>query len=154
MEGILKTFDLTMIDGIMIPICCLLFFVLWRGLDKFLFSPYLKLFEARELLTTGAVAHSQSLESRANELSHEYEAKMVDARMAAMKLKLELTNKAKLEASAILEKAEQDAKQVVSKAREAIASSAGSANASVGADSSRMIDLIVQKVKEAGAGAK
>ena len=121
MEALLKTFDLTLVDGYMIPVVSVLFVFLWRSLSKELFFPYLALIEAREQATLGAEKEAQEAQDRARNSREEYERKLGEARRAAIEQKLSLVHQARLEADRIRKKAEEEAQSYLLAVRKEIA---------------------------------
>ncbi len=118
MEALLKTFDLTPVDGYMILVVAVLFVLLWRTLDRVLFTPYLNLIDAREQATVGVEAEAQKAYVKAEVGAQEYEGKIGEARRIAMEKKLVVLDSAKKEADSIVEAAENQAEKIILAARE------------------------------------
>jgi F0F1-type ATP synthase membrane subunit b/b' len=146
MVEILKKFSLEPLDIPMILISALLFVALWKILDKKLFSPYLALLDARDSLTTGAADSARELLQKAETLTNEYNGRIVQTRVEAMKLKLEAVNAAKAEAQSITEQAEGEAQELIRNARWETAQKITALREEAFREADRMADAIVQKL--------
>lgn len=118
MEAILKTFDLTLIDGYLIPVGALFFYILWKLLGKSLFMPYLALIEAREKATVGAEEDARDAENKINMHEEEYGFKISEARSQSVEKKLARIQQARVEAGRIISEAERKAEEQILKTRE------------------------------------
>ncbi|MCB0310956.1 MAG: ATP synthase F0 subunit B [Bdellovibrionales bacterium] len=146
MEQLLKTFDLTTLDALMILSSCVLFFILWSFLDRFVFSPYLKLIEARESVTTGAKQEAAEMAKRAGNLDRQYEELMTAERVRLMEVKLAALSQAKLEGAQILKSAESEAQRLTLEARESLEKLYTSIKADVPKQAEDLADEISQKI--------
>lgn len=147
MEAFLKTFDLEPIDVPMIVASALLFIVLWRALSKYFFTPYLNLIEAREKATTGAEKVSRETDEESTKLLAEYDSKLLDVRVAAMKIKLAKLAQAKEEAAKILDKAKFDSEELIKNSRRKIEDVRVEKRQRVFSDLDSMVDLILDKIR-------
>ena len=120
MDELLKTFDLELIEFQLILVVIPIFFVFWVLMDKMVFQPVLKLVEEREARTSGAESIAADTIREADAADAEFEQKILDARIEAMKVKLAEVNKTKDEASKILGEASSTAKSELEAARKAI----------------------------------
>ena len=118
MTDILKIFDLTPSDAQMILAWAIFFFVLWRVLSALCWQPLLKLLEAREAATTGAVAKLHELQQEAEDLSRSFENEILKARIEAAKAKSAMVLEAKAKAQSLLSAAEQQASSSIKNAAE------------------------------------
>jgi F0F1-type ATP synthase membrane subunit b/b' len=115
--GIENTFDLQMIDVFMIFASAILFIGFWQLVSNRVFNPFLRLIAAREAATVGALLAADKIEHQALELHRSTEARILEARIAAMELKLAELNRAKQAAATIIEKAEHVAQESVRQVR-------------------------------------
>jgi len=120
METILRNFDLVPFDLAMIAVGAVLFVGLWQVLKVALFQPYLSLIEAREAATVGAEARARANDEKAANLLKDYEDKLMEERVAALKVKTEALIKAKAEAVRIIKHAEGEAQLHLEKVRQEI----------------------------------
>ena len=74
-------------DMVMIPFSTFFFFVFWKLMERFVFLPYLKLHEARELATEGSTNLAAQSSQEAESLLNECQNKIGTARRDAMKAK-------------------------------------------------------------------
>jgi len=115
-----KNFQLTAWDVKMIPVGALLFFLFWQFCNAMLFHPYLELVEDRENMTEGATSTATDTIEEAAQLIDEYEAKMTEARVEAMQLKLEALAQAKEQAKTLTDEASVTAAKALEKTRASI----------------------------------
>jgi F0F1-type ATP synthase membrane subunit b/b' len=145
--SILKNFDLVPFDVLMIAIWAVLFVLLWQVLGRFFFAPFLALTEAREAATTGAESGALEVRSRAEETRQEYDRKIVDARVHALKQKMELVQAAKDLAAKILDKAEAESQEILRAERWEIAQKVDSLRLEAFREADQMASLLVEKLK-------
>lgn len=117
MEELLKVFDLTPRDGQMILIGAVIFFVFWRVIDAAVFKPFLRLYEEREALTSGASVSSKELLEEAAIVTKRYEERLHAARVSAMAERYQMINQAKKEGAQIVSAAETEVQQSVRDSR-------------------------------------
>ena len=115
--AISKTFDLTSDDLKLIGISGLSFCLLWVVLDKFLFSPYFQLFEAREKVTVGAEAELKLINEETEDLKFKYESRLLEVRTLALKDKQAVLADAKLKAQTVIDAAQKEAQTMIEQAR-------------------------------------
>ncbi len=120
MEDVLKQFDLSSLDALMIVVGAFLFVTLWQLAARYLFGPYLKLVEAREAATSGAVDTIRNKKNQIESARVSYERVVTEGRVAAMKEKLAAVSAAKKEAAQITEKAEKEAHEALKQGRTAL----------------------------------
>lgn len=123
MDNLLATFSLTPADARMIPIGCVLFFLLWKLLSAKLFTPFLQVTETREAMTTGAAAAADEKVALAARLNEEIDERIRSTRVDAMRRKLDTVAAARAKAQQILERAEGGAAEQIKSARKEIADS-------------------------------
>jgi F-type H+-transporting ATPase subunit b len=121
MENLLKTLDLVPRDVIMIVLWAFLFYGFILLMRRFFFGPYLKLIEARESATEGTSADAAAKQAEAQRMLEEFENRILEARVALTKEKLESLSKAKQEVAASIESAESEAAAYILRNREEIA---------------------------------
>jgi F0F1-type ATP synthase membrane subunit b/b' len=120
MKEILAIFTLTPIDGYMILVSSVLFFFFWRMLDVKVFQPFIDLSQKREELTVGSTERAKLYEAQTDQLHQKLDRELTQARVDAMKMKLERLAKARQEASGIIAKAQSEAHQHIHRSREEI----------------------------------
>jgi len=113
MTEILKMFDLTPFDVVMIGVGVAFFFVLWAVLERVLFAPYLQLLETRESMTSGSEALAHEKRGEVEKVTREYDARIQQARIEAMTSQAAIIQKAQQRAQQIVEKAEGEAQEHV-----------------------------------------
>ncbi len=113
MAEILKMFDLTPFDVVMIGVGVAFFFVLWAILERVLFAPFLQLLETREGMTSGSEALAQEKRGEVEKVSREYEARLQQARIEAMTSQAAIIQAAQQRAQQVVEKAEGEAQEHV-----------------------------------------
>lgn len=148
-ESILKTFDLTLLDGAMVVLVVPCFIVFWKVMERYVFLPYLHLLEAREAATTGAQAEAQQESERARSFLDEYEEKLTETRIEAMKSKLSLLQSAKSEASKIIDQAEGEARKHVQNARHEAAQHIAQLKSAATREAEMLSQLIADKIRGA-----
>lgn len=148
-EQLLKTFDLTNTDALMIPFGAIFFFLLYKFLAAKLFLPFMKLVEAREGATTGAEESATQSSKKAAEILSEYELALRDSRARVMEERDRVVGIAKKEASQFLDKARDEAEEILRSARWEMASSLDALKKSALAEGDRLVEAVVEKVKAA-----
>ncbi len=144
MQEFLRNFDLTTLDGTMILVWAAMFFVIWQLLASYLFRPYLRLIEKRESLTSGATAVVAERQKLADDLTNEYEQKLLDHKVSLMKRRAELLAVAKTEAQQILSASEGEAQSMVAQARDRIQSEIIAISKTIPHEAGILSDLLVQ----------
>jgi F0F1-type ATP synthase membrane subunit b/b' len=132
----------------MILVWAIVFVGFWKLIDKYLFSPYLRLVEAREEGTSGALSKARDTEAKAEILLKEYESRIIEERIHAMKIKLSKLSDAKKKASEIVERAQNEAEEYVKNARSKVTASIASIKQESFQDVDKMSDMIVQRIRE------
>lgn len=148
MEEILKVFDLTARDGQMILIGSVLFYVFWRVIHVAVFLPFLKVYEEREALTTGASSSSKDLLDEAAAISKRYEDQVQSAHVSAMTEKYQALTQAKKEADALVATAEGEVQELVRKARWEREAALSATKAQVFSDADALAKTIADKLKQ------
>jgi len=154
MDTLLKFLSLDPRDALMIPVGTVLFFLLWKTLERKLFRPFLALIEAREAATSGAVETAQAKRVEAQEKSASYDRQLTEARISAMRGKLSALSAAKTEAAKIVEQAEGQAQQVLSEGRAAVTRDVQSLRAETLGSVDSLSQMIVERITQAGQGSK
>lgn len=142
------TLSISRLEAWMSVVFALLFIALWGLLDATLFGPHLKLLEAREEATTGAVREAHEKSTQADVIIKEYEEKIIETRVQAVQRKLSALNAVKQQADDIVTKAEEHARGLVSKARTELESRTASLRSGAERDIDSMAQMIVQKLKQ------
>lgn len=107
-------------DVVMIGLCAVGFALFWIIMDKTFFSPFIKLFEARERLTVGAEAELKEKESLIKDLLEDYEAKKLQALTAALAEKNHALSGVKAEAQRMVDSAKEESQAAIKSARAAL----------------------------------
>src|SRR5438105_1746997 len=149
MTGLLKTFDLTPIDALMIPICACMFFVFTKLLERSLFRPFLKLHEAREKSTIGDVKNAGALNDRAAELDVEYESQIVQARVAAFERRSSMLNETKKKAAEMIEGTEKRSEQMVVSQKAKLESDRRSLMSDLGSEVAKISLMVIERLNDA-----
>ncbi len=116
MNEILKMFDLTLIDAIMIPIGSLMFLVFWRTFGMGVVKPFADLVAEREQATLGAEDRSSAVRAEASDLRENFEKQVTNARIEHLKLKFEAVAKSKAAAAQLVAQAESTAEKTLEQA--------------------------------------
>jgi len=142
----LKTFDLTELDAMMIPVGVILFFMLWKLLGETIFKPYLAVTEERERQTIGAESEASSSVIEAEKINNELDSKIQNAKTDAMLQKNEVLSKARKEASQLIAQAEEETQKFLQAKRTEIKNSQASAMKSNAELAKKLSDEIASKV--------
>jgi F-type H+-transporting ATPase subunit b len=86
-----------------------IFLVLWLVLSKLVFRPYITLLEDRERRTSGTSEDASELEEQAGRLKAMYEAKITEARNAAIAVRDAIIQEARRERERVLQAAREEA---------------------------------------------
>lgn len=147
MREILKTLDLVPQDVVMIFVGALLFTLLWKALEAWLFLPFLKVVEARESATKGAVSDAAEMQQRADNLMREYNSELARKRVEAVERKLKLLEETKTKAAGIVSQAQQGAKSIIESARSEVVRRESELETRLAGEVDQVVDLVVQKLK-------
>ena len=139
-------FDLLPQDLWMIPLGGLLFFVFWKLLTVILFKPCLRLVELREARTEAAFDTAEEVTLKATQAETDYEQKLLDARIEAMRQKLSDLSKAKSKAQEIVTEAQTTAQSKLEAARAEAERQAEALRADTLAQADSLADEVVQKL--------
>ncbi len=148
MEEILKTFDLTVRDGQMILVGSVVFYAFWCIIDSLVLKPFIKLFEAREALTTGATSSSKNLNEEAASIYKKCEDEIHAARVAAIAEKQQALLEAKNQGATVISRAENEVQESVRKARWDRESALTATKASVMNDADTLAKTIADRLKQ------
>ena len=94
-----------------------IFLLLWLGLSKVLFRPYLDLLEERERKTSGTRHDTSQLEHEGARLKAEYEEKITQARRAGIAAKDAIIRDGRQERERLLEQAREEAARTIESMR-------------------------------------
>ncbi|MBX7136394.1 MAG: ATP synthase F0 subunit B [Oligoflexia bacterium] len=111
MEEILKAFDLNTTDATMILVWMVFFFGIWKLLAKTLIGPFVKLVEAREAATSGALERAAKISSDAEKFEENYRNRIATAKAKISQENMTLLIQARKEGAEQLEKAEKEIQQ-------------------------------------------
>lgn len=148
MEEILKLFDLTTRDGQMILIGSAVFYAFWWIVDVVVFKPFLKVYEEREALTTGASSSSKEILDEAFAINKRCEDQIHSARVSVMTEKYQALNDAKKQASIIITDAENEVQELVRKVRWDRESAMSTTRAQVMSDADALAKTIADRLKQ------
>lgn len=146
MDGLLKLFNLDRGDPPMILLCAALFVVLWRVLERRLFTPYLAFLERREALTIGARDRIDAVESEALALETKYDDAVNRARVSAMEDKFSRVGAAKKEVDDLLADAQAKAESVIESARREIEQGRSQVRFDSWGDTRNLVRMVVDRV--------
>lgn len=148
--GLGKTLDVNRTDIMMIGYCAVGFCFIWILMDKWFLKPYLSLIERREELTSGAEATAKQKEEELQEILEQYEVKLLEARMAAVKKKQESVQSAKAESNRKIEEAKLQAEAKIAEARRAISEKKSRMQMDVQKEAEALAGQMVDKVMNMG----
>lgn len=146
MEGFLKTFDLVPFDLPMIALGAILFVGLYFILSRAIFTPLLRLLEAREAATNGTLAAAASSLKTLENLEKQFNEKVHTARMDAFNVKLSKLHKVKEESLVVVSKAESEAMHIVEKGREEISKDILAERSKALSEVDTLASMVIQKV--------
>jgi len=122
------------------------FFILWLGLKRLAFDPFVALLEAREARTVGARKEAQHLTAAAQGAEAEYEQRVHEARQAAA-ADIDATRGAtESEERRLLDVARTEAGVRLTDLRETLARQREAARASLAGEARGLADRIVEQV--------
>jgi F0F1-type ATP synthase membrane subunit b/b' len=147
MEAFLKNLDLVPLDLAMILLWAVLFVVFWKLLEKFLFAPYLALGAARSAATVELEAQAQKNSEEAAILLKDYEAKIAEERVLAIKQQISSLNEAKGSAASIIAEAEKNSEHYLKQVRKEINGQLSVLRESAFQDVDSLARMIVEKAK-------
>ena len=146
-EALLKFFDLTREDAQMIVFGAIFFIILWKLLDRAVFTPFLALYTAREAATDGAGDIAASINEEADQAMAQYEERIGAARGQAVKQKALEVNQAKEEANRILADATRQANAEMQRVRAELVVKMKSVREVALNQSENLVSSIVDKLK-------
>lgn len=144
-----KIFTLEQHDALMIIVGAFVYLAFWQLMKKVFWQPYLQLFEERERLTSGAEATAGSQRQEAKELIEQYEEKISAARIEAMQHKLQKVSEASRQASSILSRAENNAKDQILAGRKQLQENLEPLKKQLFENAEGMVEDSVKALKEA-----
>lgn len=118
MEEILKIFDLSVRDAQMIVVGTIAFFLFWRLMHTLVIQPFIKLYEERESLTSGAAASSKEIVEEAARINSEVDTALNQSRAQALSRKVLAITEANKKAAGLVTDAEKDGMSALQLARE------------------------------------
>ena len=118
-------------------------------MDLVCFGPFLRLYEQREELTSGAAVSASSQREEAKKLIADYENALTDVRVEAMSERMTSVSAASEEASKLVSGAEDKAKEKIQAARAEVESSLEPLRAELMKASDQLVDDIVSSLKTA-----
>jgi F-type H+-transporting ATPase subunit b len=122
------------------------FFILWLGLKRLAFDPFVALLEAREARTVGARQEAQRLTAAAQESEAEYEQRVHAARLVAAADVDATRGATESEERRLLEAARTEAGARLAELRETLARQREAARASLAGEARGLADRIVEQV--------
>ncbi|MCO6431277.1 MAG: hypothetical protein J5J00_10490 [Deltaproteobacteria bacterium] len=151
--GLLKILSIDIVDLQMISVCVVLFALFWPTVAKIFFEPYLKLVTERERLTVGAETYLKEQEAHADELVEKYESRLSEVRGSAMREKMSAVAEAKEQALKIVDKAQNEAQQILREARSNIAARNQQLEQRLSTEADDIARSVVSRVMGAGGAA-
>ncbi len=122
------------------------FFILWLGLKRLAFDPFVALLEAREARTVGARKEAQHLTASAQEAEAEYDQRVHAARQAAAADVDATRGVTESEERRLLDSARTEAGVRLTELRETLARQRDAARASLAGEARGLSDRIVEQV--------
>jgi F0F1-type ATP synthase membrane subunit b/b' len=129
--NILAVVSLSPLDGIMIVVCTVLMFVLYKALEVKVFTPLLEHVEQRESLTSGAVFTAGQMRQKSAALKARFDEAIFKARVAGNTKRSEIVAAAKDKAVGIIRNAENEAAAELKAGRQEISRQIASAQTGV-----------------------
>lgn len=117
MASFLQTFSLTEADAVMIPVGTVLFFLFYRALSAVFFGPLVGLIEEREKRTSGAEHDSDTLREKTQDILNRIDVRTSLADAEHQAERRVIVEKARAEATAIIEAAEQEVADLLKEKR-------------------------------------
>ncbi len=142
----LAVVSLTPLDGIMIVVCTVLMFVLYKVLEVRVFTPLLEHIEHRESLTTGAVFTATQMRQKSAALKARFDEAIFKARVAGNTKRSEIVATAKDRAAAIVRNAENDAALELKSGRQEISRQITNAQTGVEQDARELANRLAGQV--------
>jgi F-type H+-transporting ATPase subunit b len=144
--NILAVVSLTPTDGIMIVVCTVLMFVLYKALEVKVFAPLLEHVEQRESLTSGAVFTASQMRQKSAALKARFDESIFKARVAGNTKRSEIVAAAKDKASSIIRNAENDAAAELKAGRQDISRQIASAQTGVEGEARELANRLAGQV--------
>jgi len=144
--NILAVVSLTPTDGIMIVVCTVLMFVLYKALEVKVFAPLLEHVEQRESLTSGAVFTASQMRQKSAALKARFDESIFKARVAGNTKRSEIVAAAKDKASRIIRNAENDAAAELKAGRQDISRQIASAQTGVEGEARELANRLAGQV--------
>jgi F0F1-type ATP synthase membrane subunit b/b' len=144
--NILAVVSLTPTDGIMIVVCTVLMFVLYKALEVKVFAPLLEHVEQRESLTSGAVFTASQMRQKSAALKARFDESIFKARVAGNTKRSEIVAAAKEKASGIIRNAENDAATELNAGRQEISRQIASAQTGVEGEARELANRLAGQV--------
>lgn len=144
--NILAVVSLTPTDGIMIVVCTVLMFVLYKALEVKVFAPLLEHVERRESLTSGAVFTASQMRQKSAALKARFDESIFKARVAGNTKRSEIVAAAKDKASSIIRNAENDAAAELKAGRQDISRQIASAQTGVEGEARELANRLAGQV--------
>lgn len=150
MKQFLANFALEPFDVPMIVLGAVLFYIFCKLFGKHVVMPYMRLMEAREAATEGVVREAQAELRAAGELQHEFDARIQQARIAALAEKLKIVESAKKEGADLLKNAEDAARKILEEERGVLKQSLEEERSKASLEEESLVALVLQKLRNPG----
>jgi len=138
---------LTRADMVMIPFSTFFFFVFWKLMERFVFLPYLKLHEARELATEGSTNLAAKSSQEAETILSECQNKIGTARRDAMKAKINSLEAEQEKGAAKIAQAEAAALEQLQKSQQEVKTKVAALEQDLNTKVDDLVGEIVDKLK-------
>lgn len=123
-----------------------LFFVLWAGLKKLLFDPFVAMLEAREARTSGAKAAAAQTRSATEVSAAEYEHKLQDARQQAARDAGVVRTATSAEEQRVLEAVREESTRQLAVLRDNLARQAEAARPTLDGEAQQLATRMVERI--------
>ena len=134
-------------DMVMIPFSTFFFFIFWKIMEKYVFLPYLKLHEARELATEGSTDLASKSNQEAEEILSESQNKIGEAQRDAMKAKIDMVEAEQENAAAKIAEAEATALEQLQKSQQEVKTKVAELEQDLNTKVDDLVGEIVDKLK-------
>lgn len=142
----LAVVSLTPTDGVMIVVCTVLMFALYKALEVNVFAPLLEHVEQRESLTTGAVFTANQMRQKSAALKARFDESIFKARVAGNSKRSEIVAGAKDKAAGIIRNAENDAAIELKAGRQEIATQVAKAQTGAEVEACELANRLAREV--------
>lgn len=142
----LEAFSLSAYDVPMIGVGLTFFFFLYKILELKVFLPAIEHIEQRESATIGSAESAVLMRQKATALKERYERELFEARLEANKQRIEIVSRAKNEAQNLINGAESEIANLISKGRMTIQDQIRNCQTKANSEAKQLAELLIKKV--------